>query len=81
MSFFNSIGYALVLAIGAWQIYHHGLDNAVLLEFFTIIWALYEPLGRLHQLNQMAQSSRAAAERVFNILDEEDEIHATDGAD
>ncbi len=81
MSFFNSIGYTLVLAIGAWQIYHHGLDNAVLLEFFTIIWALYEPLGRLHQLNQMAQSSKAAAERVFNILDEDDEIHATDGID
>jgi ATP-binding cassette subfamily B protein len=81
MSFFNSIGYTLVLAVGAWQIYHHGLDNAVLLEFFTIIWALYEPLGRLHQLNQMAQSSRAAAERVFNILDEDDEIHATDGID
>lgn len=81
MSFFNSIGYTLVLAIGAWQIYHHGLDNAVLLEFFTIIWALYEPLGRLHQLNQMAQSSKAAAERVFNILDEEDEIHATNGID
>ena len=79
MSFFNSIGYALVLGVGAWQIYHHGLDNAVLLEFFTIIWALYEPLGRLHQLNQMAQASRAAAERVFNILDEEDEIHAIDG--
>ncbi len=81
MSFFNSIGYTLVLAIGAWQIYHHGLDNAVLLEFFTIIWALYEPLGRLHQLNQMAQSSKAAAERVFNILDEDDEIHAIDGID
>lgn len=79
MSFFNSIGYTLVLAVGAWQIYHHGLDNAVLLEFFTIIWALYEPLGRLHQLNQMAQSSRAAAERVFNILDEEDEVHASEG--
>lgn len=81
MSFFNSIGYTLVLGVGAWQIYHRGLDNAVLLEFFTIIWALYEPLGRLHQLNQMTQSSRAAAERVFKILDEEDEIHATEGVE
>jgi len=81
MSFCNSIGYTLVLAVGAWQIYYHGLNNSVLLEFFTIIWALYEPLGRLHQLNQMAQSSRAAAERVFRILDKEEEIHATDGAD
>lgn len=81
MSFFNSIGYTLVLGVGAWQIHHHDLNNAVLLEFFTIIWALYDPLGRLHQLNQMTQSSRAAAERVFTILDEDDEVHATDGAE
>ncbi len=81
MSFFNSIGYALVLGVGAWQIHYNGLDNAVLLEFFTIIWALYDPLGRLHQLNQMTQSSRAAAERVFTILDEDNEIHATDGVE
>lgn len=79
MSFFNSIGYTLVLGVGAWQIYYHGLDGTVLLEFFTIIWALYDPLGRLHQLNQMTQSSRAAAERVFTILDEDDEVHATNG--
>lgn len=79
MSFFNSIGYTLVLGVGAYQIYHHGLNDAVLLEFFTIIWALYEPLGRLHQLNQMAQSSKAAAERVFSILDEDDEVHSHDG--
>lgn len=79
MSFLNSMGYTLVLAVGAWQIHQHGLDNSVLLEFFTIIWALYEPLGRLHQLNQMAQSSKAAAERVFKILDEDNEVHATEG--
>ncbi|NWK56435.1 ABC transporter ATP-binding protein [Verrucomicrobiaceae bacterium N1E253] len=81
MSFFNSIGYALVLGVGAWQIHNGHLDRAVLLQFFTIIWALYEPLGRLHQLNQMSQSSKAAAERVFTILDEENEIHATEGAE
>ena len=79
MSFFNSMGYTLVLGVGAWEIYHGRLGQDVLLEFFTIIWALYEPLGRLHQLNQMTQSSRAAAERVFTILDEDNEIHATDG--
>lgn len=81
MSFLNSMGYTLVLAVGAWQIHQHGLDNSVLLEFFTIIWALYEPLGRLHQLNQMAQSSKAAAERVFKILDEDNEVHATEGVE
>ena len=79
MSFFNSIGYALILGVGAWEIHNGRLGSDVLLEFFTIIWALYEPIGRLHQLNQMTQSSRAAAERVFSILDEEDEPHAQNG--
>lgn len=80
MSFFNSIGYTLVLGVGAWEIHNGRMGSDVLLEFFTIIWALYDPITRLHQLNQMTQSSRAAAERVFTILDEDDEIHATDGA-
>jgi ATP-binding cassette, subfamily B, bacterial len=30
---------------------------------------LYEPIGRLHTLNQMFQSGRAAGERVFEIMD------------
>lgn len=79
MSFLNSIGYTLVLGIGAWQITHNGLHASVLLEFFTIIWALYEPMGRLHQLNQMTQSSRAAATRVFAILDEPEEENSRQG--
>ena len=79
MSFFNSIGYTLVLGVGAWEIHHGRIDSGILIQFLTIIWALYEPMSRLHQLNQMAQSSRAAAERVFNILDEDNEVHSKDG--
>jgi ATP-binding cassette subfamily B protein/subfamily B ATP-binding cassette protein MsbA len=30
---------------------------------------LYEPIGRLHGLNQMLQAARAAGERVFDIMD------------
>jgi ATP-binding cassette subfamily B protein/subfamily B ATP-binding cassette protein MsbA len=29
----------------------------------------YEPIGRLHALNQMLQAARAAGERVFDIMD------------
>ena len=29
----------------------------------------YEPVARLHGLNQMLQAARAAGERVFDILD------------
>ncbi len=31
---------------------------------------LYEPVGKLHQLNQLLQAGRAAGERVFEIMDE-----------
>ena len=82
MSFLTSIGYILVLGVGGWRIIQ---DPAVGVEiyivFFTIIWALYEPIGRLHGLNQMALSSKAAAERVFEILDTPDEIHANEGVE
>jgi ABC-type multidrug transport system fused ATPase/permease subunit len=34
---------------------------------------LYDPISRLHQLNQLVQAGRAAGERVFDILDEKAE--------
>ena len=50
-----------------------------LLTFFLLLSLFYEPVSKLHQLNQMALSSRAAADRVFEILDSEDEPDAASG--
>lgn len=80
MSFANSIGYTLVLGVGGWRIISDPtIGTEIYLYFFTIMWALYEPISKLHGLNQMALSSKAAAERVFEILDTEDELHADEG--
>lgn len=79
MSFFNSLGYSAVLGVGAWRMVNGDINSGLFISFFTIIWALYEPVTRLHQLNQMAQSSITAAERVFQIMDSESEIHAESG--
>ncbi|WP_018969994.1 ABC transporter ATP-binding protein [Rubritalea marina] len=80
MSFVNNIGYVLVLLVGAIRIINNPeIGTEIYLYFYTILWALYEPIGKLHGLNQMALSSRAAADRVFEILDTEDEIHASAG--
>ncbi|MGJ8657481.1 MAG: ABC transporter ATP-binding protein [Akkermansiaceae bacterium] len=82
MSFVNSLGYVLVLGVGGYRIINDpNVGTEIYLVFFTIIWALYEPIGRLHGLNQMALSSKAAAERVFEILDTPNEIHADEGED
>ncbi len=82
MSLLNSVGYVLVLGVGGYRIISDPtVGTEIYLVFFTIIWALYEPIGKLHGLNQMALSSMAAAERVFEILDTPDEIHADEGED
>jgi ATP-binding cassette, subfamily B, bacterial len=41
-----------------------------LVAFLILLAFLYDPLSRLHQLNQLVQAGRAAGERVFEILDE-----------
>src|SRR4051812_1751784 len=39
-------------------------------SFLLLTVYLYEPVGKLHQLNQLVQGGRAGGERVFEILDE-----------
>ena len=40
-----------------------------LVAFLLYLALFYEPVARLHGLNQMFQAARAAGERVFDILD------------
>ncbi|NNC90160.1 MAG: ABC transporter ATP-binding protein [Akkermansiaceae bacterium] len=79
MSFLGMIGYVLVLGFGGAAVMQGTMELGELLMFFLLLSLFYEPVGKLHQLNQMALSSRAAADRVFEILDADDEPHANDG--
>jgi ATP-binding cassette, subfamily B, bacterial len=79
MSFLNMIGYVLVLGFGGWAVMQGDMDNKDLIAFFLFLSLFYEPVSKLHQLNQMALSSRAAADRVFEILDSEEEPDAVTG--
>jgi len=79
MSFFNSMGYILVLGFGGYAVMQGTMKFDALLAFFLLLSLFYEPVSKLHQLNQMALSSRAAADRVFDILDSEDEPDAASG--
>jgi len=44
-----------------------------LIGILMLMAFLYDPISRLHQLNQLVQAGRAAGERVFEILDEDAE--------
>ncbi|MGJ8696121.1 MAG: ABC transporter ATP-binding protein [Verrucomicrobiaceae bacterium] len=79
MSFLGMIGYVLVLGSGGLAVINGEMELGQLLKFFLMLSLFYEPVSKLHQLNQMALSSRAAADRVFEILDAEDEPDAASG--
>lgn len=79
MSFVSSWGLVAVLAVGGTSVMNEELDMGQWLQFFLLIGFLYEPLTRLHQFNHMLLSGRAAATRVFEILDSEEEVNVTEG--
>src|SRR5881296_3403070 len=70
MSMFEAIGAVLVLGFGSYAVLNGGMQMGDLVAFLLLTAFLYDPISRLHQLNQLVQAGRAAGERVFEILDE-----------
>ena len=79
MEFLSSLGLLIVAGVGTTQVLGGQLEIGALVAFFVLTRYLYEPVGRLHQLNQIFQSGRAAGERVFEIMDSASEVD--EGAD
>src|SRR6266403_1975352 len=70
MSMFEAFGAVLVLGFGSHAVLTGAMQIGDLVAFLMLTAFLYDPISRLHQLNQLVQAGRAAGERVFEILDE-----------
>jgi ABC-type multidrug transport system fused ATPase/permease subunit len=79
MSFASMLGYVLVLGFGSKAIIDGRMSVGEVTFFFLLLGLFYEPVTKLRQLNQMIFSSRAAGDRVFEIIDSEDEPNASTG--
>ena len=73
MSFIAATGTGLVLWIGGGQVMNGLMSVGELVAFLFYLALFYEPIGKLHGLNQMLQAARAGGERVFDILDATEE--------
>ncbi|PYL66909.1 MAG: ABC transporter ATP-binding protein [Verrucomicrobia bacterium] len=80
MSMFEAIGALLILGFGGHAALTGEMQIGDLVAFLMLTAFLYDPVSRLHQLNQLVQAGRAAGERVFEILDELAEPGDTDSA-
>jgi ATP-binding cassette subfamily B protein len=73
MAFAAALGTGLVLWFGAKAVLSKEMMIGELTAFLLFLGMFYDPITKLHGLNQMLQSARAAGERVFDILDFETE--------
>jgi ABC-type multidrug transport system fused ATPase/permease subunit len=69
----------IVTGFGGFAVLQGRMAIGELVAFLILVRYLYEPIGRLHSLNQMIQSARAAGDRVFEILDEAPEPDLCEG--
>ncbi len=69
MSLAAALGSALVLWYGGKLVMAGTMTIGELVGFLFFLALFYEPIARLHGLNQMLQAARAAGERVFDIVD------------
>lgn len=80
MTLLGKVGLVLVMLVGAqWCINptEHPLTPGQLLAFVLLVNMLYEPIARLHGVNQMMVAGLASAQRVFAVLDQdgEEQLH------
>jgi len=77
MSFIAALGTVMVLWFGGQAVMAEDMTTGELVGFLFYLMLFYDPVARLHGLNQMIQSARAAGERVFDILDHKQERSET----
>lgn len=73
MNFMTNLGYILVVWVGANALYRGEISAGEILSFIILLRMFYEPIGQIHSLNQLFVGGRSAGERVFDILDAEEE--------
>jgi len=79
MSFVAALGGVLVLGFGARMVVLEQLTLGTLVAFLAYIVSFYDPVRRLTEVDNTFQQAVAAADRIFELLDEASEV--TDIAD
>ena len=73
MQFIGNLGYVVVSVLGGWLVIRGRLLVGVIPSFVQYVRMFTQPLAQVAQVANMLQSTAAAAERVFEFLDEEEE--------
>jgi ATP-binding cassette subfamily B protein len=70
---FNQIGYVIIAGIGAVQVINGRINVGQIIAFFQYVQQTQEPLTEASFVLNSLQAAIASAERVFEVLDEEEQ--------
>lgn len=74
MMFVGNLGYVIVSIIGGWLAIKGSIEVGDIQAFIQYVRSFTQPIAQTAQIANVLQSTAAAAERVFEFLDEEEEI-------
>ena len=77
MSFVSNLGYVGVAILGGYLTIHGKIQIGQIQSFFQYIRNFTMPITQLSQVANMFQSTAAAAERVFEFLEADEELPTT----
>lgn len=72
-SFIGNLGYVGVCVLGGWLAIHNGMAIGDIQAFIQYVRSFNQPITQTAQMMNILQSTAAAAERVFEFLDEKEE--------
>jgi len=73
MVFVGNIGYVVVTILGGWYAIKKVIEVGDILSFIQYMRSFTQPISQVAQISNILQSTVAAAERVFNFLEEDEE--------
>ena len=74
MTFVGNLGYVVVSILGGWLAIKKTIEVGDIQSFIQYVRSFNQPIAQAAQIANLMQSTAAAAERVFEFLDEEEEV-------
>ena len=74
MEFLGGIGIAFVIWFGGMRVVNGTSTPGVFFSFLTAVMMLYDPVKKLSKLNNTIQEGVAAASRVFDVLETQNDV-------
>ncbi|MFW9991371.1 MAG: ABC transporter ATP-binding protein [Candidatus Odinarchaeota archaeon] len=77
MLFVGNLGYVLVAIMGSWLVIANTITVGDIQAFIQYVRSFTQPLSQIANISNVLQQTAAAAERVFEFLEEEEEVAET----